>query len=370
MSLPPARWAKANDAFQVALDRPRKPAVDLLMSMVWGVRNEGAREPFKASTTGSDLSAVWYQTEDGWTAPLWRLPPRAGATGEPVIIAPGLGLGPRSIDLNTDRSLVRFLHAEGYDVFVFSHRGVESARPPSLGAVIDFDAIVEHDLPAAIALVKQLSGAKKVHWVGHGLGGQCLIGHLASDGGSDIAAGVLMSTPVRFQPLKATARRIAAVAKHLPEGWRVPTRLIHEVLTVASHPADLAHLSSRIEGPMARSMLLEATTDLSVGLIKQMAGWHTSGQLTDRENRFDYLEGIRGRDTPIMVMASATDILCDLDAARPVVDLMADGAAQWVELPRGWGHLDLIAGADADRVVFPNILAWLNQRRDCCWEAR
>jgi polyhydroxyalkanoate synthase subunit PhaC len=368
MSLPPVQWAEA--AIQAPRARSRQASVDLILAMIWGARNGGIREPFKAALTTTDLQPHWTQSEDGWSAPLWRLPPPPGATGEPVIIAPGAGLGPRSVDLSAERSLVRFLHARGFDVYIFSHRGCADARRPNGPCIIDFDSIVRHDVPAALAMVKAISGAERVHWVGHGLGGQCLVGHIASDGEEDIAAGVLMSTPVRFKSLKTTARRVAAVARHLPADWQIPNRMIQEILTVASRQSDLSRLTRRMEGPMARAMLTEATADLPLGLIQQVAQWHSTGQLTDRGNRFDYLEGLSGRRSRILVMASPDDALCSLDAARPVFEKLAPGAGEWLTLAPGWGHLDLLAGADADRVVFPPLTDWLEEQQDRCWTGR
>ena len=33
---------------------------------------------------------IYYQTEDGWEAPLWRYPPAPDAPGEPVLLVHGL----------------------------------------------------------------------------------------------------------------------------------------------------------------------------------------------------------------------------------------------------------------------------------------
>lgn len=370
MSLPPVQWSEAKTAPETALERYRKPGLELALSMLWGARNEGVREPFKAQTQASDLEATWYKTEDGWSAPLWRLPAKPGATGEPVILASGIGLSPRSLDLDPSRSLVKHLHDEGFDVYLFTHRGSPDARPPSESPAVDFDGIIAHDVPAAIAVARSLSGAQRVHWIGHGLGGQFLVGHIASDGLNDIAAGVLLSTPVRFEKLKATPRRIAAVAKLLPESWRIPTRRIQEVLTVASRPSDLASLTLRMEGPMARALLTEAADDMSAGLIQQLATWHEHGQLTDRSNRFDYLEGLGGRKAHLLVVGSPSDNLCSLTAAKPAFERLAPGFGEWLELDGGWGHLDLIAGADARRTIFPRLSGWLEQQHKRCWTDR
>ena len=367
MSLPPVKWDHAQPSRPTGLKRLRQPATDLLMAMVWGARNEGVLERFQAPLQPSVLEPVFYQTEDNWVAPLWRYPPRPGSSGAPVILASSLGLHHSSLDVHPDRSLVRHLHRLGFDVFCFTHRGSEDAVQPQGVVTFDFDDIVAHDVPAAIAAVKNTTGAKRVAWIGHGFGGQLLVGHLAVSHQDDIAAAVTFCAPVVFPKLSTVARRAATVASILPEHWRLPVRTVQSILTLAAHPSDLARVSLRMEGPMARSLLVNCSEDLAVGLVKQVARWHEVGHLVDRSNRFDYLGGIEGNRTPLLCLAAENDAVCPPAATRPIVDALADGAGEWWTLEGGWGHLDPIAGADAPRVVFPRLSKWLIGHSNRCW---
>lgn len=367
MSLPPVKWEHVQPSQPTGLRRLKRPVTDLLMSMAWGARNEGVLERFQAPIQPSALEPVFYQTEDGWAAPLWRYPASPGSTGEPVILASSLGLHHSSLDVHPDRSLVKHLHRLGFDVFLFTHRGSEDAVQP-LGAVtFDFDEIVSHDVPAAIATVKNLTGAKRVAWVGHGFGGQLLVGHLAMSHQDDIAAAITICAPVVFPKLGTVARRAAAVARKFPEHWRLPVRTVQSILTLTAQPADLARLSLRMEGPLARSLLINCSEDLAVGLVKQVARWYEVGHLVDRSNRFDYLGGIEGNRTPLLCIAAENDETCPPAASRPIVDALAEGAGEWWALEGGWGHLDPVAGADAPRVVFPRLSTWLAGHRNRCW---
>jgi len=271
------------------------------------------------------------------------------------------------MDLHEDRSLVQYFHRLGFDVYIFGHRAGPKAIPPQHQTSIDFDSIVRHDVPAAIKTVRSFSQTRRIHWVGHGFGGQCLVGHLAQDGGDDIGAGALLSSAVHFEPYRATIRRVAAIAERLPQAWRIPTQRIQEILTVTSKAKDLSNVTLRMEGPLARAMLMDATTDLSVGLIQQINSWHKTGHLTDRTNRFDYLEGLSGRDARLLVVGSPSDQFCSPDAAKPVFDKLAKGSGRWLLLPEGWAHLDLIAGADAPRTLFPKVADWLQKHNGRCW---
>ncbi len=367
MSLPPVKWEHVQPNRTTALGRLKRPVTDLLMAMAWGARNEGVLERFQAPIEHVPLEPVFYQTEDGWTAPLWRYPAQPGSTGEPIILASSLGLHHTAFDIHPDRSLVKHLHRCGFDVFLFTHRGSEDAVQP-LGAVtFDFDDIVAHDIPAALATVKAVTGAKRVGWVGHGFGGQLLVGHLATSHLDDISAAVTICAPVVFQKLGTVARRAAAVANMMPEHWRLPVRTVQSILTLTARPGDLARRTLRMEGPMARSLLINCSEDLAVGLVKQVSRWHEVGHMVDRNNRFDYLGGIQGNRTPLLCLAAEDDEVCPPADTRPIVDALADGAGEWRTLEGGWGHLDPVAGADAPRVVFPHLSTWLAGHHNRCW---
>ena len=351
----------------MAIERVQRPLWNAVLAAAWGARNAAAKERFRTEIRGSALTPHFYQTADGWRAPLWHLPARPGSTGEPVILSTGIALNHRTLDLHQDRSLVRHLHAEGFDVFVLNHRGDECSEPPHDHAAFDFDDIVAHDVPAAIAEVKTISGAERVHWIGHGLGGQLLVAHLANDGDRDIASAVNICSAATFQPMKATARRIAHVAQLMPKHWRIPIRKIQDILTAASRPQDLVVLSRRIEGPMMRSLMIEGTQDLGIGLVQQMAKWTEVGHLCNRDNRFDYTAGLHGRKVHLLAIAAPDDPMCPLPAAKAAIDQLAEGHGEWWPLEAGWGHLDPIAGADAPRVIFPKVSSWLDIHRNRCW---
>jgi polyhydroxyalkanoate synthase len=72
-------------------------------------------------------------------------------------------------------SLARDLCLRGYDVWVLELRGAGDSRRqlrvPPVPYRWTFEDYVQHDVPAALALVRHLTGAEKVLWVGHSLGG-------------------------------------------------------------------------------------------------------------------------------------------------------------------------------------------------------
>ncbi|MCB9777944.1 MAG: alpha/beta fold hydrolase [Alphaproteobacteria bacterium] len=328
------------------------------------------RETFAERADGLPPDRVYYRAADGWEAPLWRYPPRPGANGEPLLLAHGLGVNRHSLDFREGHSLARAAWQRGFDVYLLEHRGDRHAVAPAGTGPFDFDDIVDHDLPAALAAIRERSGADRVLWVGHALGGQLLYGHLARGGGDDIAAGVALCAAVRFEVPASTARLASVAARLLPPGWRVPTRLMHRALAPLGATATLERLAPDTDGPQLRGLMLDGVDDVQLGLARQVARWVATGGLCDRHDRFDYVEALRSVDTPVMVLAADDDPLCPPAAARPAAEALDARTSIFEVLPAGLGHLDVIAGPRAAASVYPRVLDWLEQHRRECWRRR
>lgn len=332
--------------------------------LAWGARHPD--EPFAERPDGAPADRAYYAAADGWEAPLWRYPPRPGATGEPLVLAHGLGINRHSLDFRQGRSLAREAWKRGYDVYLLEHRGDRHAVAPAGARPFDFDDIVDLDLPAAIDRVRELSGADRVLWVGHALGGQLLYGHLGR-GGDGIAAGAALCAPVHFEVPASTARLAAAASRLLPGGWSIPSRLLHRALAPLGAPPAWRALMEGEDGPALRGLMLHGMDDLSLGLVRQVARWVGSGHLCDRDDRFDYVAALHGVRTPVMVLAAAGDAVCSPAAARPAAEALPARSVRWEELDASWGHLDPLVSDRAREQVYPVILDWLEEHRDDCW---
>ncbi len=337
----------------------------LALATVWSTRHP--LEPFASKPAASTLERYYARAEDGWECPLYRRPPPPGASGEPVILAHGLGTGARSFDFQEERSLASRLHTAGYDVYLFSHRGDRGTAPPPGARGFDFDDIVAQDLPAAISLAQRISGFSRVLWLGHAMGGQLLYAHLARGGEAGIAAAVALCAAVRFPRPGSQARLAALTARLLPSGWALPTRNVQRALSALADPELWAPVARDLDGPTGRGLLLHAGEDLPVGLVRQVARWFSAGTLCDRGDRLDYLAALRGTRTPLMAVAASGDSICSPAQARPALDGLDPERSRWLCLGESWGHLDPVLGRQADAEVTPALLAWLEQWRRRCW---
>jgi pimeloyl-ACP methyl ester carboxylesterase len=336
----------------------------------WRVMHPAAREPYLPQPRPRPLDRLYFESIDGWRAPLLWAPPAPGGPGEPVVLAHALGLSPDAFRLDDRRGLVGCLTRAGFSVYLLCHRGDAAAIPPDGARPFDFDDILERDVPAALARVREHSGFVRAHWVGHGLGGQLGLAWAARGGPGALASVVSVGAPVVFAgaDLRTEVRRAARVAALLPGQWRLPTSAVG--WAVAPWIGDGAALdglgSAATAGPDARGLLCFGTGDLAAGIVAQVGRWLAAGSWTDRSGLLDYAESLRGASGPLLVVASPDDVVCPAAAALAALDAWGEGPRERVVVP-GYGHVDPLTAGDAqDRVAAP-IVAFLDRHRRRAW---
>jgi len=326
--------------------------------------------PFARSPDLPRLHRIYVETSDGWQLPVYRLPVHPHGSGEPVLLAPSLGLNHHSLQFSKSNSLAWRLQAAGFAVFFFTQRGDHGAIPPSKVPSWDFDDIAQYDVPAAIEGVLGRTNFNRLHWIGHGLGGQLLIAYLANEGDDRIASACTLCAPVRFESPASSARAVSMALRLLPSHLDLPTRNLSR-LTSPAFGADsswMEHLGNlKGDSAVARGLLLHGTENLGAGLLKQILLWTERGFLSDRSGHQDLAACLEGLTLPFQLIATEGDRSCPPESAF-ALDLFLDGPVDRLRLDASWGHTDLILAPEASEQVFPRIIGWLNQHRSRSWE--
>lgn len=334
---------------------------DAALGLTYRLWNASRRDPYLAGLRDWPLGRVYYRAVDGWSAPLFHLPPAPGGSGEPVLLAHGLGGTHRDWSMEPSRCLARTLADAGFAVYLLEHRGDRSAQPPPGALPFSVDDIAVRDVDAALDAIRERSGYPRVLWVGHGLGAQLLALRLALVGADGLAGAALLAGAARFPVVPSTARAAGVVSVLLPPGWVLPARRAAQL--ASPFVADGETLASPdTEGPVARARLRYATGDLHAGVLRQVSRWVATGTLTDATGRLDVVGALR--PFPSLVVEPDADPACPPEAAAPLAEALD---AERLVLAGGWGHLDPLVGARAPEVVHPAVLAFLHQRRRHCW---
>ena len=108
----------------------------------------------------------FFSTQDGVQLKLTRY--QGGSKG-PVILSHGLGVSSTIFSIDTiDTNLLEYLWAHGYDVWLLDYRA--SIDLPAAATQFTADDIAAYDYPAAVAKVRELTGADTVQMVVHCFG--------------------------------------------------------------------------------------------------------------------------------------------------------------------------------------------------------
>ncbi|MBV9935882.1 MAG: GMC family oxidoreductase N-terminal domain-containing protein, partial [Actinobacteria bacterium] len=136
---------------------------------VFDERNEFAPKPkYRPTRTlrTPEPELLEIPTSDGVHVRLTRY---NGGTKGPVIMAPGFGVSTLSFSTDTvETNLPEYLVANGYDAYLFDYRA--SPKLPSASTSFTLDDVATRDWPAAIAAVRERSGADTVQPLVHCLG--------------------------------------------------------------------------------------------------------------------------------------------------------------------------------------------------------
>lgn len=332
---------------------------DAALGLTWRLVHASVKDPYTDGGPGEPLPRLYYTADDGWRAPVFHIPAAPGTSGEPVLLAHGLGGTHLDFSLRPDRSLAGLLSAAGFSVYLFEHRGDRSALPPEGARPFTLDDIATHDLSAALDVVREHSGFERVLCVGHGLGAQALWLRMALHGTEGMAAVAGLCGAVRFSAGVSAARNAGLVAALLPAGWILPGRRLQQLASpFVVSGEQLA--SPDTPGATARARLRYASGDLHGGLVRQMARWVSSGTLTDATGRLDVVAALR--PFPAFVAAGDDDPSCPPSAAAPVAEALG------VDLERfTGGHLDPLLGQQTRARVFERLRPFLDTHRRSCW---
>lgn len=290
-----------------------------------------------------------------------------------MLVVHGLGSNRYDLDSPDDRySLARYLHADGFDVWIIELRGAGASNHRVRKALRGFtiDDYIEHDLPAALRLVEDETGEAAVHWVGHSLGGSLAYPFIATND-ARIRSAATIGAPTmnslrhkRYEfalPVATAALKLAPYFWGYKRGAQVGSyafKLGAPILAKILFTLDNCEL-----GDLARIGRV-ALDDVPNGVTLQMLDWYHAKRMTSHYGTVDPIAALPRTRTPLLVVAGNKDKLTPLEDVRIAYDRSGAEKKELFVCGRehghssDYGHIDLVFGRKARDEVFPKIREW------------
>jgi len=315
---------------------------------------------------------LFATTDDDKPIAIWRYRPEGRAHATPVILQHGLGVNHYNFDMDDHVSLARYFARAGYDVFAADLRGCGLSRPWKWGAPdkwrIRFSDFVERDLPAVFAMVEEATGAKKVHFIGHSMGG--MIGYALAQGpiGKKMKSFAAIAGPCFFEHMQQFRSalklrglmRFFVVIRQKPFLTTMAPLLRFFPALLGDHEVNPAN----VDGRLMAFAVVNGMENMPRDLMLDYARWVEDREWTDGHGT-SWEDGLAKITVPIYCLGAAVDFYCPPGANEGVIDRVASKRKQYrmFSLANGdqadYGHGDLVVGRTAPDDIFPSLLAWV-----------
>lgn len=309
-------------------------------------------------------------TADGWTLGLWYRPARPRRFAEPVVLVHGLANNATFFEFQRPWSLAAYLAEAGFDCYSVDLRGAGASRAPDDGP---WDATVDDhvrlDAPAVLQAVRAHSGAARVLWVGHSLGGLVGLAAAGTTVAGQLSAIATIGSPVYFR-FKRRVDLLTHAGMWLAPAGRFPVQWFAQLgapLATLARP-ELANRTSNLRNiaPRAlRLLLANAFAPIWRGVMAQLHDWVANDAFRSQDKAVDYREVVRTLELPVLVTGGTADYLVGEVASRAYFELLTTRDKELVLLGRAhgqredYGHGDLVIGKDVEHEVYPVLARWL-----------
>ncbi len=294
----------------------------------------------------------------------------ASARYLPVLLIPPLMVKPFIFDLYPGRSMVAYLLAHGFPVYL-----VDFGEPDAADAYVALDDYVVDWIPAACDAVKRDSGSSELSLLGYCMGGLFALSHVAANDDTSVRNIVSIGAPIDMNKMGLFAwmsklaggqvdfltRRIGNVPGGLSS---TVFRLLTPMKNITRYADLFMNMWDReyVNGFDAMNQWVSQFIDYPQTAFLQFQREFVrrnklvKGQMMFRGRRAD-LSRVRAA---LLVFAGRTDMIAPSASVRAVLDAVGSTDKRF-RLVTG-GHMGVFAGATAPRAVWQPAARWLASR--------
>lgn len=327
----------------------------------------------------------FFNTSDGLQLRLTRY---AGGKKGPVILSHGLGVSSLIFSIDTiETNLLEYLFAHGYDVWLLDYRS--SIDLPASQTQYTADDIAIIDYPAAVAKVREVTGAATVQMVAHCFGSTTFaMAMLAGLQGvrsavcSQIATHLVAPTMTRIKtglhlPEFLQALGVDSLIAYVDNNTDWMNRLYNKALSLQPVESEercnspVCHRVTFMYAPLYEHDQLNTATHealhemfgvASIRAFEHIALIARRGHLVDARGDEVYLPHLKRLDIPIAFIHGAENACFLPESTKITYDLLRESNGKDLytrHVIPNHGHIDCIFGKNAVKEVYPFILRHL-----------
>lgn len=299
----------------------------------------------------------------------------------PMLLVNALGIHCWTFDIMPTRSMVRYMMARGYDVYL-----VDWGSPSQSDRDICLSTYVNEWLPNAVNAVKQHAESKQVNLVGYCMGGLLSLMYLGSHPDAPVKAIATIASPVNFHKGGILGRVAAVVSSpalkfssrfqfksevfssrffHIPGelvslGFKLtnPPGVVSAYINLVKNITDREYVTNHMTmGQWFNDMVDYPGATVREIITKMLISNSMANgeiQVGDKQVTFSSI------NQDLLALAGKTDNICTLDAAEDVMRLTSSREKRYEVVPGG--HAGVFAGSKAPANTWRIIADWMDVR--------
>lgn len=310
-----------------------------------------------------------------------RLPVPQQHHAIPLLLVPALGIHSWTYDIMPTRSMVRYLMARGFEVYL-----IDWGSPSHSNRHLSLSTYVNQWMPLAVEAVRRHANTEKVNLVGYCMGGLLALMYLGSHPKAPVKAIATIASPINFHGggiLGYVSSLLSVPALKLNEMFRVtlepfdsrlfhiPGRLVSLGFKLTNPPAvvkSYLHLVRNITdrefvaGHMTMGQWFNNMVDYPGDTVREIiAKMLISNHLAkdaiivgDRQVEFSAIK------QDLLAIAGETDNICTPESARDALRVVGSRQKRFEIVPGG--HAGVFSGSTAPGTTWRLIADWLTPR--------
>jgi polyhydroxyalkanoate synthase len=301
----------------------------------------------------------------------------------PVLLVPALGIQPWTFDIMPTRSMVRYLMARGFDVYL-----LDWGKPSQSDRELNLDTYVNHWLPAAVEAVREHAGTEEVSLVGYCMGGLLCLMYLGAHPRAPVPNLATIASPVNFHKsgfFGALSGLVSIPAMKIHDWFQVrlepidsqlfhvPGSLLSIGFKLTNPPGVVASYIDLVRNIADREYVTEYMTmgqwfndmvDYPGATVREViekmiiANSLADGRIEIGDRMADFAN-VRCR---LLAIAGRDDRIVSVRAAKEVMRLTGSSDKHFEEAPGG--HAGVFAGSRAPEQGWRMIADWLTPLSD------